>query len=56
MKVIVVIDGVKSTRSKYNVWSAFEHDDGTISQDTRIFNSDDKNEFIEFMSTINKED
>ena len=52
MKYIIVIDGVESTRYKYNVWSVFEYDDGSVSQDTRIFESDDATEFVKFVSCL----
>ena len=52
MKYIVVIDGVASTRHKYNVWSVFEYEDGTMSQDTRIFESDILEEFLAYMSAL----
>jgi hypothetical protein len=58
MKYIVEIDGVHSTRYIYNVWSVHQHCvDGltgvaSISQDIRIFESDNRGEFINFMSQL----
>lgn len=36
----------------YSVWSVAEYEDGTISQDTRIFFSDDKTSFLAFMASF----
>jgi hypothetical protein len=57
MKYVIVIDGVESTRYTYNVWSvAAEYEDGTIAPDCREFASDDKDEFIRFISDLTKND
>ena len=52
VKYIIVIDGKITTRYIYNVWSVFEYEDRSVSQDTRIFESDNVAEFIEFMSHL----
>lgn len=52
MKYIIEIDGINSTRYTYNVWSVFEDDDGSISQDERVFASDNRDEFINFISYL----
>ena len=52
MKYIVDIDGVESTRHTYNVWSVLEYDDGSVAKDTRIFETDDHEKFITFMSKL----
>jgi len=52
MKYIVVVDGKKSTRYIYNVYSVFEYEDGSMSPDTRIFESDDQGEFVEFIASL----
>ena len=51
MKYIIEIDGINSTRYTYNVWSVFKGDDG-IFQDERVFASDDKDDFINFISSL----
>lgn len=56
MKYIIVIDGALSTRYKYNVWSCFEYEDGSVSQDTRIFESDKKDQFLDFLSNLKGEE
>jgi len=52
MKYIIEIDGVKSTRYKYNVWTVFEYEDRTVGQNARIFCSDDLGEFLEFIKSV----
>lgn len=47
MKYIFEIDGVESTRYKYNIWTAVEYDDGTVGKDSRTFATDDPQEFVE---------
>lgn len=56
MKYIIVIDGVKSTRYIYNVYSVFEYADRSVSEDTRIFESDNKDEFDKFISSLPNND
>jgi ERCC4-type nuclease len=54
MKYIVEIDGVVSTKYKYNVWEAYEMKPFNTfhQQDVRIFESDSKEEFLEFMESL----
>ena len=64
MKYMVEIDGEVSTRYTYNVYSidtfGVDEKDGRgkidefYMKDTRIFCSDDVNEFLEFMKTLKK--
>jgi hypothetical protein len=51
MKYVINIDN-QSSRYTYNVWSVFEYEDGSLSQDCREFASDDKDEFIKFISEL----
>lgn len=46
MKLILEIDGVVSTRYKYNLWSVVEYEDGTIDKDFHIEHSDDLAKFM----------
>lgn len=55
MKYIIVIDGIKSTKYTYNVWSTIIFEDGAVAQDTRIFESDKEEDFINFISDLPKE-
>ena len=52
MKYIIEIDGVKSTRYKYNIWSTFQNEDGSVSQDIREFETDSIEEFTLFLSKL----
>lgn len=52
MKFIVEIDGVESTRHKYNVWTVFEYEDLAMGKNVRVFSSDSLDEFLEFMKEI----
>jgi len=54
MKYIIEIDGERSTRHKYNVWSVFEYEsfEGELSKEERIFCSDDQQEFLDFIKTL----
>ena len=60
MQYIVEIDGVVSTRYKYNVWSVqeckVEAESGglvpAVAKDTRIFCSDSLDEFIAYMTIL----
>jgi len=52
MKYIIEIDGVHSTKYTYNVWDTFIYDDEAVGKDTRIFASDDKNEFLSFIANL----
>jgi hypothetical protein len=54
MKYIIVIDGVESTRYKYNVWTTHKYEEGNVSEDTRIFCSDNLHEFVDFMAKIDQ--
>lgn len=60
MRYIVVIDGVKSSRYKYNVWSVFEYGcfapNQECSQDVRLFATDDVEEFALFVKTLEGEE
>ena len=51
MKYIIDIDS-QSARYTCNVWSVFKYEDGSLSQDCREFASDDKDEFIKFISEL----
>jgi hypothetical protein len=53
MKLIVKIHD-ESARYAYCVYSVFEYEDYTCSEDTRIFESDDKQEFLNFMGQLEK--
>jgi hypothetical protein len=49
MKFIVKIND-KSARYAYSVYSVFDYENRTCSEDTRVFESDRLSEFIEFMN------
>ena len=42
-----------SARYAYCVYSVFEYEDHTCSEDTRIFESDDRDEFVSFLKNLN---
>ena len=45
-KLILVIDGVESTRYKYNLWEAHQYEDGALSEDHRVVHRDDLDIFL----------
>ena len=51
MKHIIEIND-DSARYAYNVWTTFDYNDGTVSKDTQIFESDDRDEFLDFLKNI----
>jgi hypothetical protein len=55
MKYIIEIDGVSSTKYTYNVWSVWDDYSGAMGKDIRIFASDDKKEFLEFVANLSQE-
>ena len=55
MKYIVEIDGKLSTRYTYNVWSVVEFEDRAMSQNIRIFCSDDLTKFLDFLKKLDSQ-
>jgi hypothetical protein len=54
MKYIIEIDGVESTKYKYNIWSVVEYEDNAVSKDIRVFESDSLSHFLDFMKEISE--
>lgn len=52
MKYIIIIDGIERVRYRYNVYESHEYDDGSVSEDCRIFCSDRHDEFVAFIATL----
>ena len=52
MQYIIEIDGEISTKYIYNVWSVFEYEDGTVSQDCRLCATDKVEEFTAFLAQL----
>lgn len=48
----MVLVNDESSRYKYNVWEVFQYEDGSVSKDARIFESDDAEEFVAFCQTL----
>lgn len=48
--ILQVKDG--SSRYEYNVWTAVQHEDGSISPDIRIIATDDKDLFLKRLSAL----
>jgi len=46
MKFIIEVDGIVSTRYKYNLWSTVEYEDGAVAADARIEHEDDLDTFM----------
>lgn len=46
MKFIIVVDGVKSAKYKYNLHTCHEYEDGAVSESARLINTDDLEEFL----------
>ena len=47
-----IIEISDATQYKYNVWAIYEGDDHEFGKDTRIFCSDNLEEFVEFVRTL----
>ena len=45
-KFIIVVDGKESTKYTYNLWETFQYEDGTVSEDCRVAESDCLEEFL----------
>jgi hypothetical protein len=54
MKYIIEIDGVESTKYKYNIWSVVEYEDNAVLKDIRVFESDNLSHFLDFMKEISE--
>lgn len=48
MKLIIKMND-KSARYSYCVYTVFEYEDGNCSEDTRIFETDKVEEFVEYL-------
>jgi hypothetical protein len=54
-KYIIVVDGVVSTRYKYNLWETYVYEDGAVSENARVIHCDELASFIAQINDFLKE-